>query len=77
MTDHDMRRLALSLAHSDERSPADVLEWAQKYYAFLSGHERVSRSTTTVTASAQNPYAGLTALEMALEMKEAMRGARG
>jgi hypothetical protein len=37
----------------------------------------VSRSTTTVTASAQNPYAGLTALEMALEMKEAMRGARG
>jgi hypothetical protein len=72
-----MRRLALSLAHSDERSPADVLEWAQKYYGFLSGHERVARSTTTVTANAQNPYAGLTALEMALKMQEATHDARG
>jgi hypothetical protein len=75
MTDHDMRALALNLAHSSERHAVDVLERAQKYYGFLSGHERVSRSTTTVTASAPNPYAGLTALEMALKMQESMHGA--
>ena len=70
MTDHDMRALALNLAHSSERHAGDVLERAQKYYGFLSGHERVSRST-------QNPYAGLTALEMALKMQEATHDARG
>jgi hypothetical protein len=71
MTDHDMRALALNLAHSSERHAGDVLERAQKYYAFLSGHERVARSTTTATASAKNPYNGVTALEM----QEAMHGA--
>jgi hypothetical protein len=88
MTDHDMRALALNLANSDERQAGDVLDRAQKYYGFLSGRDeaKVNRSASTLTSSeiqqaraaqyaanALNPYNGLTALEM----QEAMQGARG
>jgi hypothetical protein len=81
-----MRALALNLAHSSESHAGDVLERAQKYYGFLSGcgEAKDNRSASMMTSSeiqqaraaqyavnAQNPYAGLTALEM----QEAMHGA--
>lgn len=39
MTDHDMRALALNLAHDSERFPDAVLKRAREYYAFLSGRD--------------------------------------
>ncbi len=88
MTDHDMRALALNLAHSEGGGSvlpaALIIEKAQAYYGFLSGRDEAKAIASANVANALNPGSftyvserNIASMMTSAEIQEAMRGARG